>query len=69
MAIIYQCNICADTENMVAPCTFKVSTLLGEPNPTVCPVSGDEAEWIMLTSEEFGGIEIPNKGKNTNKEQ
>lgn len=61
MANFYQCNLCADTEGGVAPCVFEVPDPLGDPNPTICPVSGDEAEWFKLTSEEQG---VPkNSGK------
>ncbi len=44
--MIYECNACADTENGDAPCILDFPEWMGKPELTVCPISGEEADWL-----------------------
>lgn len=41
----YSCNVCAETENAVAPCILEVPECLGDMSVQFCPVTGDEIDW------------------------
>ncbi len=49
----WQCDACAEAEGSSgAPCKLE-SNMLPENGPTLCPVTGEEAEWTMKESEKI----------------